>query len=193
MLKKTKSANDVGGSGEKKGGIGAKMSFRPGAGSMKDIGAKMSFRPGAAKGEKMAKLKVQTLAFHPKIENNTLPVKVSETNRIIAVTNMDLADGMEVGDRIIAVDGVDLIGPLEYSNICNDKRGCEATIERMEGGRESERGRLTEGEELEVTLTRGSEGSFGAEMNMFGRITTIASGGAAEQAGLKIWDRIKTV
>ena len=42
-------------------------------------------------------------------------------------------------------------------------------------------------------VRRGSEGAFGAERNMSGRTTTIAAGGAAEQAGLKIWDRIKTV
>jgi hypothetical protein len=159
---------------------------------MPGISAKMSFLPGAKVDKGPPKLKVQTLSFHPKIEHNSLPVKVSETNRILAITNAELADALEVGDRIAAVDGVDLVGPLEYSNICNDKRSCEVTVERMEGGRDSERGRLTDGEELEVQMTR-INGTFGAEMNMFGRITNVAPGGAAEKAGLKAWDRIKTV
>ena len=159
---------------------------------MPGISAKMSFLPGAKVDKGTPKLKVQTLSFHPKIEHNSLPVKVSETNRILAIANAELADALEVGDRIAAVDGVDLVGPLEYSNICNDKRSCEVTVERMEGGRDSERGRLTEGEELEVQMTR-INGTFGAEMNMFGRITNVAPGGAAEKAGLKAWDRIKTV
>ena len=35
---------------------------------------------------------------------------MSECNRIIAVNKFDLAAGLEVGDRITAVDGVELVG-----------------------------------------------------------------------------------
>jgi len=116
-------------------GISAKMSFRPGK-DLSGISAKMSFRPGKKPNAKDAikppKLKTQTLSFHPKIENDALPVSVSECNRIIAVNKFDLAAGLEVGDRIVAVDGVELVGPLEYSPLCKDKRGCEATVERLE-------------------------------------------------------------
>ncbi len=111
--------------------IAAKMSFRPGkkpsethekpteplstgkAFSLSTgISAKMSFLPGKKPNAKNAKPKVktQTLSFHPKIEKDALPVSVSECNRIIAVNKFDLAAGLEVGDRITAVDGVELVG-----------------------------------------------------------------------------------
>ena len=165
---------------------GGTLSFRKGADGIAQ--KTMSFRPGKKGGNATPQRKVKTISFHPKIENDSLPVSVSECNRIIAVSKPELADGLEVGDRIVAVDGVELVGPLEYSTICNDKRGCEATVERTEGCS----GHLVDGEDFDVELSSGAEG-FGFELNMFGRIAKITEGGPADAAGLQSWDRIKSV
>ena len=136
-------------------GISAKMSFRPGK-DLSGISAKMSFRPGKKPNAKDAikppKLKTQTLSFHPKIENDALPVSVSECNRIIAVNKFDLAAGLEVGDRIVAVDGVELVGPrIRFRRTTGLAGKCQrpmflATQHRCFDGSSDVRGNAREGQ-----------------------------------------------